>query len=135
MYTIASLSEQSWVSDPRTILSYVVTSYMLTDAAQTLVFTNNLKSLPYTYHLHINNPEAMALAISDELTQLLNVYFQYSEVTTTSELLSGSAYSITIRATAVTELGEKYDLAKTMEIDGNNLRNVINLNNLGVASL
>lgn len=131
MYKIASLSEQGWVSDPRAILSYVITSYMLTDAAQTQVFTNNIKSLSQTYYLHINDPDAMASAMISDLTSSLSYYFANVEVNARAKEITSKYYSIVLQVSAITDEGERIDLAKTMEIDSGNLRKVININNFG----
>lgn len=133
MYKIASLSDQGWISDPKTILSYVVTSYMLTDAAQTLTFEGNIKSLPATYYLHINDPVSMASAMSSELTVLLLNYFSQVDVNAEAKEINDKHHAIVLQVSVMTQEGERVDLAKLMEIDTQNLRKVIDLNNYGDA--
>lgn len=133
MYTIASLSDQGWVSDPKTILSYVMSSYMLTDAAQTLAFEGNIKSLPATYYLHINDPSAMASAMMSDLNAVLSNYFAQVDVTAKAKRITDKHYAIVLQASAVTEDGERVDLAKMMEIDTQNLRKIVEFNNYGEA--
>ena len=133
MYTIASLSDQGWVSDPKTILSYCMSSYMLTDAAQTLTFEGNIKSLPAAYYLHINDPSAMASAMMTDLTSILSNYFAQVEVNAQAKRITDKHYAIVLQASAITEDGERVDLAKMMEIDTQNLRKIIEFNNYGEA--
>lgn len=133
MYTIASLSDQGWVSDPKTILSYVMSCYMLTDAAQTLTFEGNVKSLPATYYLHINDPSGMASAMTSDLNAMLMSYFPQVDVKTKAKQVSGKHYAIVLQASVMTESGERVDLAKMMEIDTQNLRKIVEFNNYGEA--
>lgn len=133
MYKLASLSEQGWISDPKIILSYIMTSYMLTDASQSLVFEGNLKSLPETYYKHINDPTAMASAMSSELNVLLLAYFVHADVDAQAKQVNGKHHAIVLRASVMTEEGERVDLAKLMEIDTQNLRRIVNVNNYGDA--
>lgn len=133
MYTIASLSDQGWISDPRGILNYVISCYMLTDAAQTLTFEGNLKSLPETYYKHINDPDAMAAAMISDLTSMLSHYFAHVEVDARAKEITGKHYAIVLQASVLTEEGEKLDLAKVMEIDSQSLRKIIQINNYGEA--
>lgn len=130
-YQIASISEQGWINDPSIILNYAFTCYMLTDAAQTLVYQNNLISLPYTYHLYINDPEQMAIAMQSDLTKLLQRYFQQVDVRTQAKEISGKHYAVLLSAAVMTEQNEKIELSKVMEIDSNNLRKIIEVNNYG----
>lgn len=133
MYSIASLSEQGWVSDPRAVLNYVLTCYMLTDAAQTLAFEGNVRSLAETYYKHINDPDAMASKMASDLTVMLDHYFVHVDVSANAKEVSGKHYAVILRASVMTEEGERLDLAKVMEIDGQSLRKIIEVNNYGDA--
>ena len=131
MYSIASLSEQGWVSDPKNILNYVVTSYLLTDAAQTLTFQGNVKSLSETYYKFINDPQALAQAMVSDLTTLLNYYFANVDADATAKAINGKHYAVVLSVSVLTDKGERFDLARLMEIDTTSLRKVININNFG----
>lgn len=131
MYAIASLSEQGWVSDPRTTLNYVVTCYMLSDAAQSLAFEGNIKSLSEAYYKHINDPDAMASAMASDLTTMLNHYFASVDISARAKEISGKHYAVVLQVSVLSAEGERFDLAKMMEIDSGSLRKVININNYG----
>lgn len=133
MHSIASLSDQGWVSDPRTVLNYVVTCYMLSDAAQSLTFQGNIKSLSETYYKHINNPDNMAAAMSSELNTTLTHYFAHVDVSARAKEVSGKHYAIVLKVMVMTDDGERLDLAKVMEIDSQSLRKIIEINNYGDA--
>ena len=133
MYTIASLSEKAWIDDPKAILSYVMSCYLLTDAAQTYVFQNNVKSLPQTYHRFINDPSGMATAVRSELSEMLGYYFAHAEVSTQVREISVKHYAIALHAVVLTEDGARHNLAKVMELDSQNLRKILDVNNYGNA--
>ena len=131
VYRVGSLSDKGWISDDKGTLSYVFSCYMLIDAAQSLLFDGNLISLPHTYYLHINNPDAMASAVVSDLSRLMGYYFPTVDVRARAKQISGSHYSIIMEVSVITETGERLQLARLMEIDNDNLRKIININNYG----
>lgn len=128
---IASLSEQGWITDSYKILNNIVSYYILTDAAQTLMFNGNLTSLPETYYKYINDPVGMASAMKSDLDKLLSRYFSIAEVETDVKQLSDSKYGILLHAAAVTDDGTRIDLSKVVEISTSGLRKIIEVNNFG----
>lgn len=133
MFKIGSLSDQGWISDPRAILDYILSCYLLSDSGQSLVFKGNITSLPYTYHLHINEPEKMATAMNSDLTTLILRSFVQADVSCKAKQIQGSHYAILVRVTAVTESNERIELAKVMQVSSDNLRKIIQTNNYGDA--
>lgn len=128
---IASLSEQGWISDSYKILNNTVSYYILTDAAQSLMFEGNLISLPETYYKYINQPVEMASAVKTDLEKMLSRYFSVAEVNTEAKALSDSKYAILLYAAAVTEDGTRIELSKVVEISTTGLRKIIEVNNYG----
>lgn len=128
---IASLSEESWITDNNKILNYIVSYYILTDSMQSLVFQNQLVNLPETYHKFINDPEGMASAIKTDLDKLISRYFAIAEVNTEVKQLTGKNYAILLYAAAITENNAKIELNKVVEISTTGLRKIINVNNYG----
>ena len=125
-----SLSEKGWISDARSILAKILSFYILTDARQTLLFSNNLINLPETYHKHINDPLGMADAVRSELTTMLNRYFEESTVVT--EVKKEDKYhAILLYAEVVTEDGKTVSLGKVVKMDNDGLRKTIDVNNYG----
>ena len=133
MFKMASLSEQGWISDPKTILSSVVSNYLNTDAAQSLIFQSSIISLPQTYYRHINDPQEMASGVQQDLTNLLSNYFAEVDVICEARQLTGKHYAISTKVAVMAEDGIRYDLARVMEIDSSSLRKIIELNNTGDA--
>ena len=133
MFKIGSLSDQGWISDPHAILNYLMSYYLLSDVGQTLLFQGNITSLPYTYHLYINEPEKMATAVNSDLTTLLIRHFTQADVRCQAKKIEGSHYAILVHATAVTDEGERIELARVMEISTANLRKITQTNNYGDA--
>lgn len=131
MFKMASLSEQGWVSDGKTILANVVSNYLLTDAAQSLLFSGSIISLPQTYYLHIHDPDAMASAVNSDLTRLLSYYFAQVDVSAIAKQLSGKQYAVALKVSVISDEGVRYDLARIMEIDSDSLRKIIELANYG----
>lgn len=130
-YSVASLSEQGWLSDPRSVLNYVFTCYMLSDAAQSLAFQNNITSLSQTYYAYINDPEAMASGMQRDLQTLLSRYFAQVDVYARAKEVSGKNYAILLQAQVVTPEGERCELSKVMQLDTHKLRKIIDINNYG----
>lgn len=128
---IGSLSEQGWITDSSKILNSVVSYYILTDSAQSLVFQNNLINLPQTYYLYINDPDAMSAAIKTDLDKLISRYFQSVDVTTEVKPLSDSKYAILLYVSVIDDENTKIDLSKVVEINTTGLRKVIEVNNYG----
>ena len=128
---VPSLSEQGWISDSYKILNNTVSYYILTDAAQSLMFEGNLISLPETYYKYINQPVEMASAVKTDLEKMLSRYFSVAEVNTEAKALSDSKYAILLYAAAVTEDGTRIELSKVVEISTTGLRKIIEVNNYG----
>jgi len=130
---IASLSDQGWVFDGPKTLNALLSYYILTDAGQSLVFQNNLINLPQTYYKYINDPQAMANAVKNDLDKLLGRYFQSVDVLTQAKATTDSKYAILIYATVVDENNTKINLARVTEIDSTGLRKILEVNNYGDA--
>ena len=128
---VCSLSEQGWITDSYKILNNIVSYYILTDAAQTLVFEGNLISLPETYYKYINQPVEMASAIKSDLDKMISRYFPIAEVNTEAKAMTDSQYAILLYAAAVTEDGTRIELSKVVEISTTGLRKIIEVNNYG----
>ena len=131
MFKIGALSDQGWVSDPASTLNYLFTCYLLTDAAQTLLFDRSVISLAHSYHLHINDPDKMAVQVRNDLTTLINRYFPQCDVQIRARQIEGSHYGILMYAKAITEDNQAIELTRVMEISTANLRKVIQVNNFG----
>lgn len=131
MYRVASISDKGWIADDKNTMSYVFGCYMLTDAAQTLLYENNLISLPLTYHQYINDPDGMAAAVVNDLTKLMGYYFPQVDVRARAKQVSGTHYAVLMEVSVITESNERLQLARLMEIDNDNLRKILNVNNYG----
>lgn len=128
---IASLSEQGWITDSYKILNNIVSYYILTDAAQSLIFESNLISLPETYYKYINQPTEMASAVKSDLDKMISRHFPIADVNTEVKAMSDSQYAILLYAAAVTEDGTRIELSKVVEISTTGLRKIIEVNNFG----
>lgn len=133
MYNIGSLSGQGWVDDPPTVLSYVMSCYILTDAAQTVMFGDNVISLANTYHKYINDPDKMAVAVKQDITRLIDRHFPECDVTCRAKEVEDGSYALLLYATAITSKGERIELSRVAEVSASNLRRIININNYGDA--
>lgn len=131
MYRVASISDKGWISDDKSTLSYVFGCYMLTDSAQTLLYSGRLINLPQTYYQFINDPDGMANAVISDLSNVVGAHFPQVDVKARAKQISGSHYAILMQVTATTESNERIQLAKLMEIDNDNLRKILDVNNYG----
>jgi len=128
---IASLSDLAWVDSPETILSKLLGYYILTDAAQSVIFQGNLINLPQTYYQYINDPDGMATQIRIDLDKLLSRYFEAVEIITEAVAKTESIYSVLIFATAISSDGVKVSLGKVTELSSSGVSRVIDINNYG----
>lgn len=131
MKTIAALNEDGWVSDSYKILDYLVSYYILSDDAQSLLFQDNIINLPKTYFMYINDPDGMKIGIKQDLDKLLSRYFSVVDVETEVKKLSESNYGILLSVAVINNDGVKVEINKVTEIDTSKSRSVINLNNYG----
>lgn len=130
---IPSLSEQGWITESKKILNNLVSYYILTDAAQSLAYQNNLINLPETYYKYINDPDGMASAVTRDLESLLSRYFQMVDVETETKDLGDSRYAILIYASVVDDTNTKIELSRVTQIDSTGLRRIVEINNRGDA--
>ncbi len=130
---IPSLSEQGWITESKKILNNLVSYYILTDAAQSLAYQNNLINLPETYYKYINDPDGMASAVTRDLESLLSRYFQMVDVETETKDLGDSRYAILIYVSVVDETNTKIELSRVTQIDSTGLRRIVEINNRGDA--
>lgn len=130
---IPSLSEQGWITESKKILNNLVSYYILTDAAQSLAYQNNLINLPETYYKYINDPDGMASAVTRDLESLLSRYFQMVDVESEAKDLGDSRYAILIYASVVDETNTKIELSRVTQIDSTGLRRIVEINNRGDA--
>lgn len=128
---VPSLSELGWVTDSRTMLSKLLSYYILTDVGQTVAFQGNLISLPNTYHLYINDPEGMVVGVREDLEKLLERYFDQSEVVVRVKEGDSKAVTILIYAYVIDSRGVKVSLGNVLEMDTEGLKRTVNVNNEG----
>lgn len=131
MYHVAAISDLGWVDDPATTLNSLFTYYLLSDAAQSLLYQNEIKSMSQAYYGYINDPTGMANQVTSDLQELLSKYFVQVDVSCKAKEITQKYYAVVIRASVVTEKNERLELSKVMEIDSNNLRKIIDVNNYG----
>lgn len=128
---IGSLSELGWVENTETILSKLLGYYILTDAAQSVIFQNNLISLPYTYFQYINDPPGMANAVRQDLDKLLGRYFMSVDVEVESMAKTESIYGIVLYASVIDDKGIRVGLGRVVEMTSTGVSKVIDINNYG----
>ena len=128
---IPSLSEQGWVTDSSKVLNQVISYYILTDIAQSLVFQGNLINLPYTYFQFINDPDQMSAGIKTDLDKLLSRYFGIVEVETNVKKLTESRYAILLYGAVIDNESNRIEISKVADINTTGLRKVIDVNNYG----
>lgn len=130
---IPSLSLDGWVTSSKDILAYNLSHYILSDAAQSIAFQNNIINLPETYYKHINNPIDMANAVKIDLEKILSSYFVSVDVTADTKEISAKKYAILIYASVIDGDNIKHELSKITEINTSGIRKIIDMNNYGDA--
>ena len=134
MRAIASLSDVAWVTDSQTLLTKLIEYYLFTDASQSTVFVNNIRSLPKTYYLNINDPTNMASSIKRELNLLCASYFDSVDVDAYAEPIDKtSTWAVSLFIEAVGEDGVRVNAGKALKINSNGIQDSINIANGGEA--
>ena len=128
---VASLSEQAWITDSAMILNNLMSYYILTDSAQSVMFQDKLINLPFTYYKFISDPVGMNAAVKTDLDTLLSRYFPVVDVTTEVKQLTNTRFGILLYASVIDEESNRIELAKVTEISTTGLRKVIEVSNNG----
>lgn len=131
MKVIMSLSQSAYVTSSVDILSHLMSYYILSDAAQSIAFQDNIINLPETYYKNINNPEDMRAGIKDDLDKILSRYFVNVDVETRTKELSVKKYAILLHVAVIDSDNIKTELTKVTEINSAGLRKILAMNNLG----
>lgn len=128
---IPSLSESGWITSSKDILSAVMAHYVLSDAAQSIAFQDNIINLPETYFKFINDPDGMNNAIKSDLDKLLSRYFINVDVETKVKELDSKKYAILLYVAVIDLDNIKTELANIAEISSSGLRKILSMNNFG----
>ena len=131
MKIIPSLSEMAYVTSSSDILSHLISYYILSDAAQSITFQDNIINLPETYYKNINDPDGMMSGIKNDLDKLLSRYFVNVDVITQVKELSSKKYAILLYVAVIDEESIKTELTKIAEINSSGLRKILAMNNFG----
>lgn len=131
MKVIASLNEDGWVTDSKKILDYLLSYYILSDSAQSLIFQDKIINLPETYFKYINDPDGMKLGIRQDLDKLLSRYFPTVDIEVELKELTKKAFAILLFVSVIDENGIKYELSKVTQIDTSKSRTVVEVSNYG----
>jgi hypothetical protein len=128
---IPSLSESGWITSSKDILSSVMSYYILSDAAQSISFQDNIINLPETYFKFINDPEGMTNAIKSDLDKILSRYFVNVDVETKVKELDNKKYAILLYVAVIDDESIKTELSNVAEISSSGLRKILSMNNFG----
>lgn len=128
---IPSLSESGWINSSKDILSAAISYYILSDAAQSIAFQDNIINLPETYFKYINDPDGMNNAIKSDLDRLLGRYFINVDVETKVKELSAKKFAILFYVAVIDEENVKTELSNIAEISSSGLRKILSMNNFG----
>lgn len=130
--SIVAVDRKFVIEGMKKVLAKKLAEYILTDADQSLVYRGKLLSLPYTYHLFINDPDGMASQVKEDVEYKLRSSFFYVDVSTEVELSeSDSSARILLFATVIDDAGNKEGLGNVVEIDPDGLKKVVEIINYG----
>jgi len=131
---LPTLDTDGFVKQSQAMIDYLLSYYILTDTAQSLLFKNSLISLPKTYAKYMDDAEGFAKAIKDDLNTLLQKYFKIVDVITSvykNEITKG--YYVIISASVIDDNNHKYDISKVTHIHKSKSLKIFNFNNYGAA--
>jgi len=128
---IPSLTQEGWVTNSKDKLAFLLSYYILSDAAQSISFQNNIINLPETYYKNINNPDQMSFDVKNDLDKLLSRYFVNVDIVTEIKEIDNKKFAILIYASVIDDDNIKTELTKITEINSSGLKNIIDVNNYG----
>lgn len=131
---LPTLDTDGFVRQGQAMIDYLLTYYILTDTAQSLLFKDSLISLPKTYALHMDDADSFAKAIQSDLNILLHKYFKIVDVQSDAyknEKTKG--YYVVISASVIDDNNHRYDVSKVTYIYKSKSLKIFNFNNYATA--
>lgn len=130
---IGTFSERGFVTSAESLLATLLGNYYLTEEQQSLIYRDDIISLPKTYYQHINDPKGFRRRVSMDLEILLRLYFE--EIDVDSEVrfdeTKPSHANIAVFASVIDKYGKKISLGNVIRVDETGFREFIGINNYG----
>jgi len=131
---LPTLDTDGFVRQGQTMLDYLLSYYILTDTAQSLLFKDSLISLPRTYAKYMDDADGFARGIRSDLNILLQKYFKIVDVISEAyknEKTKG--YYVVISASVIDDNNHKYDISKVTDIKNSKSLKIFNFSNYATA--
>ena len=132
---IPALSEEGWVGETNKILDLCLSYYITTDAQQTILYRDSIRSLPKTYHENNFSPDELRAQVQNDLEFILGQYFQQVDVRVRvkENPENDQEAFILLSASVMTEEGVRHELSKITQIVNSVSKQVLGYNNFGQA--
>lgn len=125
---LPTLSTFGWVNATAEKADKLFSHFFASDALQSHVYRGNITSLPNLIQQYGNDPNAITNKMRQELSIYLGRYFDSVDVEVNYEMVDESLIKLKVYA-RLTEKGKEYSLGKLLEVSGNTIKQIINLNN------
>lgn len=111
--------------NPREKMDILLSIYFTSDASQSTLFLNHIKSISKTMQEHIDDIEAMRSTIEDDITSLFREHLTSPEVTVTitPETDNPNLLKITVSAFSI-EGSKRFDLNEIKTLDKSTFSNL-----------
>lgn len=127
--TLPSLSNSGWITDPKMMLSTILSYILTSEKSQSVIYADKVTSLAYIVAKFQNDQNEMAAQTESYLNSIYQKYFPIANVTVTYDTAVNGKYNLFI-SVDVTTNGNSYDLAVVVTVNENGvLSNIINVLN------
>jgi hypothetical protein len=131
---LPTLDTDGFVHQSQAMLDYLLSYYILTDAAQSILFKDSLISLPKTYAKYIDDADGFAIGIKSDLNVLLQKYFKIVDVQTSAYKNDKTkGYYVVMSASVIDDNNHRYDVSKVTYIYKSKSLKIFNFNNYAAA--
>lgn len=124
-----TLSTQGWVTDSMSLLARILADYILTDAEQSLIYRDELCSLPKTWYENIRSGADFAEAMKLDLGKMLRRHFENYDISTEFSVGESNFVTVYIYISVIDTQGIKHSVGNIATVDEENLGKIIKIVN------
>ena len=126
--TVPSLSTSGWITDPKMMLSTILSYVLTSENSQSVIYADKITSLAYIVAKFQNDQNEMAAQTERYLNAIYQKYFPTTTVAISYDTPVNGKYNLFI-SVDVTSNGIPYDLAVVASVNNGVLSNIINVLN------
>lgn len=130
-FMFPSLSPEAWVTSPNSIADIMFAHFVVANYSQTLVYLEQVSSLPWLIQKYQDDITQMASSIQAQLNTYYGRVFQQvsTEVTGEQDANNPNKYLLRIYISFTGDDGQTYNLANALDVLDSKVTKIIKINN------